>query len=133
MNLPPEVRAAILEAPDGDPRVIAEELSRRFGRMVPMTVVTKVRGSLARAANVNRAREEASASLSDNLGIMNAVKRTLLATFDDETLPLKDRLEVSKELRQWTKMEVDTAGIEDAETDTVFVIEGDWAMSPEGT
>lgn len=127
VNLPDEITTAIVEAPDADPRRIAADLTARFGRTVPVTVVTKVRGSLARASNVNRAREAASSNLTGNLDIMTHAKNKLLAAFDDEAIPLKDRLEVSKELRQWTKMEVDTAGIEDAETGTVFVISSDWS------
>lgn len=126
-----EIQKAIREAdPKLDPRVLARQLTERFGKPVPVGVVIQVRGSLARAVNVNRAREAASERLSENLDIMEHAKSTLLGIFDDPSIPLKDRLEASKELRQWTKMQNDAAGIEDSETNTLFAIEGDWNMLP---
>lgn len=125
------IRDALLESPDADPRGLAKTLTERLGRIVPVQAVIRVKGSLKRSANVNQAREQASGVLADNLGIMNATKLKLLAIFNDETLPLPQRLEASKELRQWTTMEVDAAGIEDAESDTLFVIGGEWSLEPQ--
>lgn len=131
MKLDPEVKEAILAAPPGDPREIALTLSKRLGKVVPIQAVVQIRGSMKRAENVARAKEQASDSLTDNIALMAHAKKKLLNLFDTETLPLKDRIEVSKELRQWTAMETKAAGIEDAETDTVFVIGGEWDMTPE--
>lgn len=130
-NIEPEIKEAILAAKSTDPRRIASDLTAKFGRVVPSSVVVQVRGSMARAANVERAREKASLTLDRNLDIMGDVKNKLYDIFNDETVDLKLRLDVSKELRMWTKTETDTAGIEDAATNTVFVIEPAWSMLPE--
>ena len=80
---------------------------------------------------MERAKERASETLGENLDIMGATKRQLLQLFNDESLPLKMRLEVSKELRQWTTMETDTAGIKDTSSNTVFVIDAEWSSDGE--
>lgn len=126
-----EVRRAIELAAPGDPRKIAAELTSRFGRIIPSSLVVQVRGSLFRNGNVERAKERASETLGENLDIMGATKRQLLQLFNDESLPLKMRLEVSKELRQWTTMETDTAGIKDTSSNTVFVIDAEWSSDGE--
>lgn len=133
MKLSPEIQEAILTAPAGDPRELALKLSERFGQRIPVQAIVTVRGSLKRAQNVAAARERASEALGDNLSIMAHAKGTLFDIFSDATLPLKDRIEASKELRQWTSMETAAAGIEDKETDTVFVIGADWDMAPPGS
>lgn len=127
----PEIQEAILRAdPKLDPRTLAIQLTERFGKVVPFNTIIRVRGSIKRAVQVNAAREKASDQLEGNLELMEHAKGKLLKIFDDETIPLKDRIEASKELRQWTKMQNDAAGIEDAETDTLFAIEGEWDMTP---
>lgn len=133
MNLPgidPEIREAILLAKADDPRRIAAELTTRFGRVIPSAVVVQVRGSMARAENVERAKERASTTLDENLDIMGDVKGKLYRMFNDETMDVKLRLEVSKELRMWTKAETDSAGITDSGTNTVFVIDSAWSTVP---
>lgn len=130
MKLDPQVKEAILEATTNDPRQLALELSERFGKPIPLQAIMTVRGSLRRAQNVAAAKERASDSLDENLRIMATAKKTLFTIFKDENLPLKDRIEASKELRQWTTMETNAAGIEDKETETVFVIGSEWSMSP---
>lgn len=133
MKLDPQIKQAILEAPAGDPRQLALELSERFGKPVPVQAIVSVRGSIKRAQNVAKAREKASNALEANLDIMADAKNTLYAIFKDDNLPLKDRIEASKELRQWTNMETTAAGIEDKETETLFVVEGEWSMEPTET
>lgn len=129
MKIDPEIRDAIIEAPPGDPREIALELSKRFKKPVPISAVIHIRGSLKRAENVAEAKEKASEALTTNLEIMGMAKETLVELFNDESIPLKLRLEVSKELRQWTSMENAAAGMEDRETDTLFVIGDAWAVT----
>lgn len=129
VKISPEVKEAILEAPPGDPREIALTLSKRFGKTIPITAVVQVRGSLQRAKNISEAKEKASEKLSDNLEIMGMAKEKLIELFNDDALSVKNRMEVSKELRHWTSMETEAAGLEDKETDTVFVIGDAWAVS----
>lgn len=131
LNIEPEIREAIVTAKADDPRKIASELSTRFGRVIPTALVVQVRGSMVRAENVERARERASTTLDENMDIMGEVKHQLYDMFNDETIPLKMRLEASKELRMWVKNETDTAGIRDSGTDTLFVISDEWRMSGE--
>lgn len=114
-----------------DPRKIAAELSTRFGRVIPSALVVQVRGSMARAENVERARERASTTLDENMDITGDVKHKLYDLFNDETIPLKMRLEASKELRMWVKSETDAAGILDSGTNTLFMISDEWRMSNE--
>lgn len=130
-GIDPEIVRAIELAPPGDPRKIAAEMTSRFGRVIPSSIVVQIRGSLLRTGNVERARERASETLDENLDIMGTTKRQLLMMFNDESLPLKARLEISKELRQWTSMETDTAGIKDTGSNTVFVIDSDWSVNNE--
>ncbi len=124
----PEVIDAIVKAPAQDPRKLAAELTTKFGRVIPSHMVVQVRGSMLRAGNVERAKERASNTLGENLDIMGATKQQLLAMFNDESIPLKMRLEISKELRQWTTMETDAAGIKDSGSNTVFVIDSNWSV-----
>lgn len=131
LNIEPEIREAIVTAKADDPRKIAAELSTRFGRVIPSALVVQVRGSMVRAENVERARERASTTLDENMDIMGEVKHKLYDLFNDETIPLKMRLEASKELRMWVKNETDTAGIMDSGTGTLFVISDEWRMSGE--
>ena len=131
LNIEPEIREAIVTAKADDPRKIAAELSTRFGRVIPTALIVQVRGSMVRAENVERARERASTTLDENMDIMGEVKHQLYDMFNDETIPLKMRLEASKELRMWVKNETDTAGIRDSGTDTLFVISDEWRMSGE--
>lgn len=130
MKLSPEVKEAIVLHEAQDPRVVARELSTRLGEFIPARVVAKVRGSLAQAANVNRAREAASSTLSDKVAVIDDVAATLLETFNDVTLPMKERIEASKELRQYLKLGMDAAGIHDANSETLFVIDPQWSALP---
>lgn len=129
MKISDDIKEAIIEAPEGEPREIALELSKRFKRTVPISAVIKIRGSLKRAENVAKAKERASDALDSNLEIMGMAKEKLLELFTDDQIPLKLRMEVSKELRQWTTMETNAAGMEDRETETLFVIGDSWAVS----
>lgn len=131
LNIEPEIREAIVTAKADDPRKIAAELSTRFGRVIPSALVVQVRGSMARAENVERARERASTTLDENMDITGDVKHKLYDLFNDETIPLKMRLEASKELRMWVKSETDAAGILDSGTNTLFMISDEWRMSNE--
>jgi hypothetical protein len=133
MQLPDEIMEAIVKHPSEDVVLVARELTQQYKRHIPVSVVVRIRGSLQRAANVSRAKEKASNTLEGKVAIMESVSDDLLNIFKDTSLPLRDRIEASKELRQWTKLSVDTAGIHDAETDTLFVIERDWDVLPDAT
>lgn len=129
LQLSPEIEDAIREAGDDmDPRALAHDLSNRFGKVVPVQAIVQVKGSLSRARNVSQAREKASNQLDRNNEITEEVKNVLLSLFRDETLTVKNRMEVSKELRQWLDVQNTMAGIEDKDTNTVFVVGAEWAL-----
>jgi hypothetical protein len=122
-----EIRAAIIKHPSNDASLISKELTEKFGKFVPSAVVAQVLATSQRAQNVGRARGKASETLDGKIATMEHVAAKLLGAFDDPTLPLKDRIEAAKELRQWTKLGIDISGIHDEESDTLFVIDPEWA------
>ena len=122
-----EIRAAIIKHPSNDASLISKELTEKFGKFVPSAVVAQVLATSQRAQNVGRARGKASETLDSKIATMEHVAAKLLGAFDDPTLPLKDRIEAAKELRQWTKLGIDISGIHDEESDTLFVIDPEWA------
>jgi len=126
VQLDPNVRQAIELHPSDDISVVSREVSKQLGQHVPVTLVVKVRGSMQRAANVTRAKTEASSTLDAKLGRIEKASTVLEGVFLDDKLPFKDRIEASKELRQWTKLGMDAAGIADPDAETLFVVEGDW-------
>ena len=126
MQLDPEIRQAIELHPSDDIAVVSRDVSRQLNKHIPVTLVVKVRGSMQRAANVTRAKTEASGTLDVKLGRIEKASTILENLFLDKTLPLNQRIEASKELRQWTKLGMDAAGIADPDTETLFVVEGDW-------
>lgn len=125
-TIDPEIVEAIERAPASDPRKLAAQLTTQFGRVIPSSMVVQVRGTMVQSNNITRAKERASETLDENLDIMGETKRELLELFRDPSIPLKMRLEISKELRQWTNLETDTAGIKDGESNTLFVIDPMW-------
>jgi hypothetical protein len=130
MTLDAELQDAIVRHPSPNVAQVAKDVSEQLNRHVPITTVVKVRGSLERSANVNRAREAASGTLGEKIGRIEKASEALEGVFFDPTLPLKDRIEASKELRQWTKLGLDAAGIHDAESETVFLVESAWDPVP---
>jgi len=130
VNLDPELKQAIEAHPSEDIAKVSKDVGRQLGRHVPIGLIVKVRGSIQRSASVNRARETAAGNLDEKMGRIEYTSTTLEDIFNDESLSLKDRLEASKELRQWTKLGLDAAGIHDAESETLWVVEGDWGMDP---
>lgn len=131
MPLDPDVKQAIELHPSDDVAVVSRDLTKRLGKHIPVTLVVKVRGSVERAQNVNRAKTAASGTLGEKVDRIEKASVVLEDIFHDNALPLKDRIEASKELRQWTKLGMDAAGIEDDETETLFVVEGEWSPFPE--
>jgi hypothetical protein len=129
-QIDPELRQAIELHPSNDVARIAQDLSNKLGRNVPVSTVVRIRGTLKRSTDVNKAREQAAGSLGEKVDRIEAASTVLEKIFHDSALPLKDRIEASKELRQWTKLGMDAAGIQDAESDTIFVVEGDWNPFP---
>ena len=131
MKLDPEIRQAIELHPADDVVQVARDVSAQVGRHVPVTLVVKVRGNIQRAGMVSQARDSAAGSLGEKVDRIESASVVLEKLFHDEALPLKDRIEASKELRQWTKLGMDAAGIHDKESDTIFVVEGTWDMTPQ--
>jgi len=126
VKLDPEVHQAIVAHPSDNVALVSRELTQLLGRHVPVTLVVKVRGSVQRVADVNRAKASAAITLDEKVGRIDKASVVLEEIFMDDTLPLKDRIEASKELRQWTRLGMDAAGIADTESETLFVVEGDW-------
>lgn len=129
-QLDPELKQAVQNHPSDDIVKVSKDVSRQLDRHVPVTLIAKIRGSLQRNVDVNQAREVAAGSLQQKLGRIEGASESLEGIFHDESLPLKDRIEASKELRQWTKLGMDAAGIHDAESETLWVVEGEWDMTP---
>lgn len=125
-----EVKAAILAHTSIDPQFISADINKRFGRFVPPTVITKIRGGNQRVENVSRARTAVSDTLDDKVQVMEQVSGDLLDVFNNQSLPMKERIEAAKELRQWVGMVVKMAGIADEESNTLFVVDGAWDHSP---
>ena len=130
MQLDPELRQAIELHPSQDVAKISRELTQALGKHVPVTLVIKVRGSMQRASDVSQAKQIAASGLNEKVDRIDAASVVLEEIFHDGTLSLKDRIEASKELRQWTKLGMDAAGIHDVESETLFVVEGAWDPSP---
>lgn len=129
--LPAEIHQAIIEHPSQMPLVIARELTKQFNRSISPSMVIQIKGSTKRSENITAAKEKASYGLDEKMDLMEDTIRTLQMKFQDETLPLKERLEVSKELRQWTKMGMDAVGIHDIAGDQLFVIDAAWQSHAE--
>lgn len=130
MKVDPEVRQAIELHPGDDVVQIARDVSAQIGRRVSVQLVVRIRGNLQRNAAVSQARDTAAGSLGEKVDRIESASEVLEKLFHDEHLPLKERIEASKELRQWTKLGMDAAGIHDKESDTLFVVEGEWDMTP---
>lgn len=125
-----DVRTAIIKHPSTDATEIAKDLTRKLGKFIPANTVAQVLATSTRSRNVGQAKGKASETLDQKLHTMEHVSAQLLHTFNDRTVPLKDRIEAAKELRQWTKLGIDMSGIHDAESDTLFVIDGEWGTRP---
>jgi hypothetical protein len=125
-QLDAEIKQAIMLHPSSDVAVISKELTQRLGRHVPVGLIVKLRGNLARAQTISQAKDIAADTLDTKVDRIEKASTVLEKLFHDEKLPLKDRIEASKELRQWTKLGMDAAGIHDSETDVTFVVEPDW-------
>lgn len=130
MNVAPDILQAIQRHPSDDVALIARDVGRELGRTSPVTLVVKVKGSVQRATDVSHAKQAAASTLDTKVGRIEKASLVLEELFLDEGLALKDRIEASKELRQWTKLGMDAAGIADEENDTLFVIEGQWDPTP---
>lgn len=124
------IRDYILSHENKDASVIAKDASREFNKFVPTSEVIRVLSSIERNQKVGQVKGKAVDTLDDKFRIMENVSGKLLASFNNDTLPLKDRIEAAKELRQWTKLGIDMSGIHDEESDTLFVIDSDWSSSP---
>lgn len=127
-----DIVAAIKAHPSRDATEIAKDVSKKFDKFIPTAQVAKILADAERASNVGRVKGKASETLDSKLDVMEHVGGKLLAHFNDEKLPLKDRIEAAKELRQWTKMNLDLSGIHDEDSDTVFVIDSEWSPRPSG-
>ena len=125
-----EVEAYIMSHPSDNLSEVAKEVSEKFNRFIPAATVQRIMSKRSRAEHVTRAKDAASSTLEDNVVIVEDVKVKLRRTFDDGALPLKERIEAAKELRQWVKLGMDMSGIHDAEDDTLFVVGSEWDVMP---
>ena len=126
MKVDQELQQAIMRHPSDDIAKVAKDVGAQLGRTIPITMVVKIRGSVQRAADVNKAKEAAATTLDAKVGRIEVASDVLEKIFLDEGLSLKDRIEASKELRQWTRLGMDAAGMADEGTDTLWVVEGEW-------
>lgn len=120
------IREYILNHESRDPAVISKAATNEFKKFVPVTEVVKALSAMKRQEKMGQLKGKVAETLADKFEVMENVGTKLLAAFNDEVLPLKDRIEAAKELRQWTRMGIDLSGIHDEETDTLFVIDGSW-------
>ena len=125
-----EIEAYIMSHPSDNLTEVAREVTEKFNRFIPAATVQRIMSKRSRAEHVTRAKDAASSTLEDNVVIVEDVKVKLRRTFDDGALPLKERIEAAKELRQWVKLGMDMSGIHDAEDDTLFVVGSEWDVMP---
>ena len=125
-----EIEAYIMSHPSDNLTEVAKEVTEKFNRFIPAATVQRIMSKRSRAEHVTRAKDAASSTLEDNVVIVEDVKVKLRRTFDDGALPLKERIEAAKELRQWVKLGMDMSGIHDAEDDTLFVVGSEWDVMP---
>ena len=121
------IRDFILGHESTSPGVISKAATEEFGKFVPITEVVRIRNAAKRQDRMGQLKGKVVETLDDKFKIMENVGNKLLMAFNDENLPLKDRIEAAKELRQWTRMGIDLSGIHDEESDTLFVIDADWS------
>ena len=136
MSVDPEIVTEIVNFPSDDLTELRQHLTAQFGRVLSVGMIKKIReqsvGAQRRRENISRARERASEGLENKMELMASVASDLHHLFRNEALPLKDRIEAAKELRQWTKLTIDTAGIHDEKDDVLFVIGSAWAPDDAG-
>jgi len=123
------IREYILNHESRDPSVIAKAATKEFEKFVPVAEVVKALSVQKRQERMGQLKGKVAETLDDKFVVMENVSGKLLMAFNNEALPLKERIEAAKELRQWTRMGIDLSGIHDEETDTLFVIDPSW--SPE--
>lgn len=117
---------AILDHESQDVAIIAHDVGKQFNQFVPRSYVAKILGNNKRAFSVSSARDRASESLDSKVALMEDVGRELLTQFADKGLSVADRMKVAQELRQWTKLSLDVAGIHDEESGQLWVIDSSW-------
>jgi len=121
-----DIEQAVLNHESQDVVTIAKDVSERFSQFVPRSYVAKVLGRNKRSFSVSNARDKASESLDNKVTLMEDVATELLMQFSDQALTVTERMKVAQELRQWTKLSLDIAGIHDEESDQLWVIDSDW-------
>lgn len=114
-----------------DASVISRDIRRDHGVFIPPVTVRKVLISRERLVEHNKIRDKASQNLEKAADTMEQVTGELFELFqnEDAALGFKDRIEAVKELRQWLKLGIDTSGLHDADSNTLFVVESDWDMT----
>lgn len=127
------ITKAILNHESQDVGIVAKDVGRDFGQFIPRSYVMKVLGKNKRAFSVSNAKDRASDALDDKVSLMEDVVANLLKQFAEPSLSTTERMKVSQELRQWTKMSLDVAGIHDEEGDQLWVIDSDWDTRPAET
>lgn len=129
MKLDDTVKAAIVQHPSSDHRKVSKELTAQFGRFIPPSLIRTTRMSAKRASDIQNAKDTAAGGLSKKMQLMDSVSGDLLEMFTDTALDDKTRLDAVKELRQWTKLGIDTAGIHDDTDDVMFLVPASWDVS----
>ena len=130
-QLSPEITTEIQKRADvQDVRILARELSERFGQMITVAMVRQVLSTSKRREEITNAKARASAGLEGALDRTEYVSQELEQMWRDGSLPAKDRIAAVKELRQWTQMGVDMSGIKDEDTGVIFTLAESWSTVP---
>jgi hypothetical protein len=131
MALDDVIIEAIHSAESEDASKISRDIKRDFGTFIPPVTIRKILVSRTRMVEHNKVRDKASEGLEKAAEVMETVSDELLEMFHDGdgAYGVKMRLEAVKELRQWLKLGIDTSGLHDADSNTLFVVQSDWDMT----
>lgn len=125
-RLSENLKIEVLKRNDLTPIQVRNELKPMFGPVVSLGLIKQIREGTERSVNIEKAKTEASRNLDSNNELTTKVQGALETEFFSEALTLREKLEVSKELRAWTKLGIDQAGILDKDGDVLFLI-SEWS------
>lgn len=126
MSVSPEVKQEIIKLPELSPIEVVRKLAPKFDGKVTLTMVRQVRQESERTTNIEVAQTEASKNLDKHNTLTIEMQDTLTALFNNAGASTKEKMEISKELRAWTKMGIESAGSTAANGGTIFVIAEEW-------
>lgn len=116
---------------DLDLTELTKDVRGRFGVMVSVSAVRSVLDTTERYDNLSKARGKAASGASDKIGLQEDAITELRSLAFDPNLDLKIRIDLFKELRQWTQQSIDASGLYDEKNNALFVMS--WEGEPSGT